>query len=43
VRFSGLVRATPGAEAASFEQVWNLVKPADSANEWRLAGIQRMH
>jgi len=43
VRFFGLVRASPGAEAASFEQVWNLVKPADSSNGWLLAGIQQMH
>ncbi len=43
VRFFGLVRANPGAEAASFEQVWNLVKPADGSGGWLLAGIQRMH
>jgi predicted lipid-binding transport protein (Tim44 family) len=43
VRFFGLVRASPGAEAASFEQVWNLVKPVDSSNDWLLSGIQQMH
>lgn len=43
VRFFGLVRARPGAEAASFEQVWDLVKPADGSGGWLLAGIQRMH
>lgn len=43
VRFFGLLRPNPGAEAASFEQVWNLVKPADSSNGWLLAGIQQMH
>jgi predicted lipid-binding transport protein (Tim44 family) len=43
VRFFGLVRTTPGGEAASFEQVWNLVKPADGSSGWLLAGIQQMH
>ncbi|MDH4172733.1 MAG: Tim44-like domain-containing protein, partial [Betaproteobacteria bacterium] len=43
VRFSGLVRETPGAEAASFEEVWNLMKPADGSSGWLLAGIQQMH
>jgi predicted lipid-binding transport protein (Tim44 family) len=43
VRFSGLVRETPGAEPASFEEVWNLVKPADGSSGWLLAGIQQMH
>jgi predicted lipid-binding transport protein (Tim44 family) len=43
VRFFGLVRTNPGAEAASFEQVWNLVKPVDSSNGWLLSGIQQMH
>lgn len=43
VRFSGLVRETPGAEPASFEEVWNLVKPVDGSSGWLLAGIQQMH
>jgi hypothetical protein len=43
VRFSGLAREAPGAEAASFEEVWNLVKPADGSGGWLLAGIQQMH
>jgi len=43
VRFSGLVRETPGVEAASFEEVWNLVKPADGSSGWLLAGIQQLH
>ena len=43
VRFSGLVRETPGAEPASFEEVWNLMKPADGSSGWLLAGIQQMH
>lgn len=43
VRFSGLVRETPGAEPASFEEVWNLAKPVDGSTGWVLAGIQQMH
>ncbi|MGH8706706.1 MAG: Tim44 domain-containing protein [Burkholderiales bacterium] len=43
VRFSGLVRETPGGEPAGFEEVWNLMKPADGSSGWLLAGIQQMH
>lgn len=43
VRFSGMVRETPGAGPVGFEEVWNLVKPLDGASGWLLAGIQQMH
>jgi predicted lipid-binding transport protein (Tim44 family) len=43
VRFSGLVRETPSAEPVGFEEVWNLVKPAQGSSGWLLAGIQQMH
>ncbi|HZS66708.1 MAG TPA: Tim44-like domain-containing protein [Burkholderiales bacterium] len=43
VRFSGMVRETPGTDAVGFEEVWNLVKPADGSSGWLLAGIQQMH
>jgi len=43
VRFSGLIRETPGAEPAEFGEVWNLVKPANGSSGWLLAGIQQMH
>ena len=43
VRFSGTVRETPGTEPVGFEEVWNLVKPADGSSGWLLAGIQQMH
>ncbi len=43
VRFSGLVRETRGTEPVGFEEVWNLVKPADGSSGWLLAGIQQMH
>ena len=43
VRFSGMVRETPGTEPVGFEEVWNLVKPADGSSGWLLAGIQQMH
>ncbi|HUQ76875.1 MAG TPA: Tim44-like domain-containing protein [Burkholderiales bacterium] len=43
VRFSGMVRETPGTEPVGFEEVWNLVKPGDGSTGWLLAGIQQMH
>ena len=43
VRFSGTVREAPGAQPEAFSEVWNLVKPADGASGWLLAGIQQMH
>jgi predicted lipid-binding transport protein (Tim44 family) len=43
VRFSGLVRETPGAEPVGFEEVWNLVRPVRGSSGWLLAGIQQMH
>ncbi len=43
VRFSGLVREIPGQAPVSFEEVWNLAKPADGSTGWLLAGIQQMH
>ena len=43
VRFSGMLRETPGTEPVGFEEVWNLVKPADGSTGWLLAGIQQMH
>jgi predicted lipid-binding transport protein (Tim44 family) len=43
VRFSGLVRETPGAAPVGFQEVWNLVKPSDGSSGWLLAGIQQMH
>src|SRR5882672_3584369 len=43
VRFSGMVRETPGTEPVGFEEVWNLVKPASGSSGWLLAGIQQMH
>jgi predicted lipid-binding transport protein (Tim44 family) len=43
VRFSGMVRETAQAAPEGFEEVWNLVKPADGSTGWLLAGIQQMH
>lgn len=40
VRYSGMLREAPGAEAFRFEEVWNLYK-ADNAG-WLLAGIQQI-
>lgn len=43
VRFSGTMREMPGTDPVGFEEVWNLVKPADGSSGWLLAGIQQMH
>jgi len=43
VRFSGMIREAPGTAPEGFEEVWNLVKPADGSSGWLLAGIQQMH
>ncbi|ARP96719.1 Tim44 domain-containing protein [Bordetella genomosp. 13] len=40
VRFSGMLREDPTAEAFRFEEVWNLFKPAQGG--WLLAGIQQI-
>jgi predicted lipid-binding transport protein (Tim44 family) len=42
VRFSGMICETPGTAPVGFEEVWNLVKPADGSSGWLLAGIQQM-
>lgn len=41
VRYSGMLREDPQADAFSFEEVWNLYK-ADGAG-WLLAGIQQIN
>jgi predicted lipid-binding transport protein (Tim44 family) len=43
VRFSGMVRETPGTQPVGFHEVWNLMKPVDGSSGWLLAGIQQMH
>jgi predicted lipid-binding transport protein (Tim44 family) len=43
VRFSGMVREAPNSAPVGFEEVWNLVKPANGSSGWLLAGIQQMH
>lgn len=43
VRFSGMVRETPGTAPVGFEEFWSLSKPQDSASGWLLAGIQQTH
>jgi predicted lipid-binding transport protein (Tim44 family) len=41
VRFTGLIREQPGADAAPFDEVWHLVKPVDDSRPWAIAGIQQ--
>lgn len=41
VRFEGLVREAPGAEAEPFREIWHLEKPTAGRSGWLLAGIQQ--
>ena len=41
VRFSGLIRETPGAEAQPFSEVWHLEKPVSGHSGWLVSGIQQ--
>ena len=42
VRFTGLLREDDSPTPTSFDEVWNLTKPANGASGWLLAGIQQM-
>jgi len=42
VRFRGSLREEQGGAAEAFDEVWNLVKPADGSRGWALAGIQQL-
>jgi predicted lipid-binding transport protein (Tim44 family) len=41
VRFSGLIRETPGTDPQPFSEVWHLEKPLDGRTGWQVAGIQQ--
>jgi predicted lipid-binding transport protein (Tim44 family) len=41
VRFSGLIREEPGAEAQPFSEVWHLEKPVSGRSGWLVSGIQQ--
>jgi len=43
IRFSGMLRESPGDAPQGFEEVWNLAKPVSGTGGWQLAGIQQMH
>ncbi len=42
VRFRGLLREDGEPMPKPFDEVWNLVKPADGSSGWMLAGIQQL-
>ncbi len=42
VRFSGSMRENNRADAAPFQEVWNLAKPVEGHGGWLLAGIQQL-
>jgi predicted lipid-binding transport protein (Tim44 family) len=41
VRFSGLIRDEPGADAQPFSEVWHLEKPVNGRSGWLVSGIQQ--
>ncbi len=43
VRFTGLVRESPGEPATSFDEVWNLRRDLAAGEGWLLAGIQQFN
>ncbi|MBC7415016.1 MAG: Tim44 domain-containing protein [Herminiimonas sp.] len=42
VKFTGLIKEDPAADAAPFAEVWNLSKPVSGQGGWVLAGIQQL-
>ena len=42
VRFSGLLREDGATYPRPFDELWNLVKPADGSSGWVLAGIRQL-
>jgi predicted lipid-binding transport protein (Tim44 family) len=41
VRYTGLIREEPAAEATPFDEIWHMVKPLDDSRNWAIAGIQQ--
>ena len=41
VRFSGLIRDEPGADAQPFSEAWHLEKPVNGRSGWLVSGIQQ--
>jgi predicted lipid-binding transport protein (Tim44 family) len=42
VRFRGLLREDGSPSPKPFDEMWNLVKPADGSSGWQLAGIRQL-
>lgn len=42
VHFKGMIREMVDAAAVSFEEIWNLSKPAEESQGWVISGIQQM-
>ncbi len=43
VRFSGLIRESPGSGAEPFAEIWHLVRSVDGEGDWAIAGITPVH
>lgn len=42
VKFTGLIKAAPGAQPEPFAEVWNMSRPLGGGQGWMLAGIQQL-
>lgn len=42
VKFNGMIKSGPTAEAEPFAEVWNMAKPLNGSTGWVLAGIQQL-
>lgn len=42
VKFTGLIKSAPDAQAEPFAEVWNMSKPVSGSTGWVLAGIQQL-
>ncbi|MGZ3240432.1 MAG: Tim44 domain-containing protein, partial [Burkholderiaceae bacterium] len=42
VKFSGMIKESETAEAAPFDEIWNMSKPTSGQGGWVLAGIQQL-
>ena len=42
VKFVGMIKSAPTADAEPFAEVWNMSKPLDGSAGWVLAGIQQL-
>lgn len=42
VKFTGMIKSSPQAEAEPFAEIWNMSRPLQASSGWVLAGIQQL-